>query len=149
MWAAGLDMVKEKPVFGIGRGNFASYTNMLIAHNSAVQIGGETGLVGLFLWIALIYLSVKGVVAYMRGTEDPAEKAFCVGLILSVIGYLISSMFVTLEYETFYLLLAVCAVMGRCAATAVGFGTRDIIKVGVIEVTWLIVLQAFVILYLG
>lgn len=149
MWAAGLDMIKEKPLFGIGRGNFAAYTNKLIAHNSAVQMGGETGLIGLFLWIALLYLSIKGVAAYWKGTSDPNERGFCVGLILAVVGYLVSAMFVTLEYETFYLLLAICAVMGRRAAQPVGFGMGDIVKIVGIEIVWLIILQAFVILYLG
>src|SRR4030095_629764 len=103
MWAEGLDMVKEAPVFGIGRGNFQAYTSTLIAHNSAVQMVGETGLVGLFLWVGLIYVSVKGVVAYLKSTEKPEEKTFCAALILSVIGYLLSAQFVTLEYETFYI----------------------------------------------
>lgn len=149
MWAEGLDMIKEAPVFGIGRGNFQGYTFELIAHNSAVEIGGETGLVGLFLWVGLIYVSVKGVVTYLKTTEKPEEKTFCVALLLSVIGYLISAMFVTLEYETFYLLLAVCAVMARCAPTAVELGMRDYFHIGIIVMSWIVVLQIFVTQFFG
>jgi O-antigen ligase len=149
MWAAGLDMIKGQPLLGIGRGNFAAYTNKLIAHNSAVQIGGETGLAGLFLWIALVYISFKGVLAKLNSTTDLQESSFCIALIMSLIGYLVSAMFVTLEYETFYLLLALCAAVARTAAVPISFGTRDAINVAAIQVLWLIVLQAFVISYLG
>jgi O-antigen ligase len=145
MWAEGLDMIKEAPLFGIGRGNFKAYTSWLIAHNSAVEMGGETGLVGLFLWVGLIYLSVKGTVAYLQSTEKPKEQQFCVALILSVIGYLISAMFVTLENEVIYLLLAVCAVIARCAPIPVRLETRDYLHVGAIVVAWIVVLQIFVI----
>lgn len=149
MWAEGLDMLKEAPVFGIGRGNFQTYTSFLIAHNSAVEIGGETGLVGLSLWISLIYVSVKGTVAYLKATEKPEEKDFCNALILGVIGYLISAMFVTLEYETFYLLLAVCAVVARCAPAVVHLNARDYYNISAIVVLWIIILQIFVIQYFG
>jgi hypothetical protein len=149
MWAEGLDMVKEAPVFGIGRGNFQAYTSKLIAHNSAVQIVGETGLVGLFLWVGLIYVCVKGVVAYLKSTEKPEEKTFCAALILSVIGYLLSAQFVTLEYETFYILLAVCAVIARCVQTPVHLGMSDYCHIGAIVVAWIIVLQIFVIQFFG
>ena len=149
MWAEGLDMVKEAPVFGIGRGNFQAYTSKLIAHNSAVQMVGETGLVGLFLWVGLIYVSVKGVVAYLKSTEKPAENTFCVALILSVIGYLLSAQFVTLEYETFYLLLAVCAVIARCSPTRVRLEACDYFYIGTIVVAWIVVLQIFVIHFFG
>jgi O-antigen ligase len=149
MWAEGLDMVKEAPVFGIGRGNFQAYTSMLIAHNSAVQMVGETGLVGLFLWVGLIYVSVKGAVAYLKSTEKPEEKTFCAALILSVIGYLISALFVTLEYETFYLLLAICAVIARCVPTPVHLGMRDYCHIGAIVVAWVVILQIFVIQFFG
>jgi len=149
MWAEGLDMVKEAPVFGIGRGNFQEYTSKLIAHNSAVQMGGETGLVGLFLWVGLIYVSVKGAVAYWQSTERAEEQRFCAALILSVIGYLISAMFVTLEYETFYLLLAVCAVLAHCAPTPVHLGARDYCHIGAIVVAWIVALQIFVVHFFG
>jgi O-antigen ligase len=151
MWAEGLDMVKEDPVLGIGRGNFQRYTGRLIAHNSAVQMGGETGLVGLFLWMTLIYLSIRACIDFGRSATDPADKAFATGLALSVAAYLVSAMFVTLEYETFYLLLAFCAALGRAAPqpASLGLARSDLIRIGAMEVGWIIGLQVFVIMYLG
>jgi hypothetical protein len=154
MWAAGLDMIKENPAFGVGRGNFKSHSGKhggkrLIAHNSAVEIGGETGLVGLFLWLSLIYVSIKGAVEYWKSTDDTSHKAFCTALVLGVIAYLISAMFVTLEYETFYLMLALCAVTARSTPNAVSFADRDAVKVAALEGVWLIGMQIFVIAYFG
>jgi O-antigen ligase len=148
MWAEGLDMIKENPVFGVGRGNFMAHSGkQLIAHNSAVEIGGETGLVGLFLWLSLIYMSIKGAVEYWKSTDDTSHKAFCTALVLGVIAYLISAMFVTLEYETFYLMLALCAVTARSTPNPVSFAYRDAVNVGVIQGVWLIAVQIFVIAY--
>lgn len=149
MWAEGLDMVKQDPVFGIGRGNFRAYTSKLIAHNSAVEIGGEMGLVGLFLWFAMIYVAVKSLVLAWKRTEDPKDRDFYVAMILAILGYLISAMFVTLEYETWYLLLAVCAAVGRYQPEPVRVERRDLMLVGAGVVGFLAMMQVFVILYLG
>ena len=61
MWSEGIEMIKQNPVFGIGRGNFKSYTSKLIAHSSPIEIMGETGLPGFLAWIGLIYFSFKSL----------------------------------------------------------------------------------------
>ncbi|HWL64125.1 MAG TPA: O-antigen ligase family protein [Steroidobacteraceae bacterium] len=149
MWAQGLDMVKQDPAFGIGRGNFRAYTSKLIAHNSAVEIGGEMGMVGLFIWFGMIYFAIKSLVLAWRRTEDPKERDFYVAMILSILGYLISAMFVTLEYETWYLLLAVCAAVGRYQPEPVRAEKRDLMFIGGGVVGFLVMMQVFVIFYLG
>jgi O-antigen ligase len=149
MWAEGLEMIKQNPLLGIGRGNFLDYTQKLIAHNSAVELGGETGFIGLFLWFALLYASIKGVAVYRAHTEDIKEKMFCSGLMLAIIGYIVSSLFVTLEYETLYVLLAVAAVVSRQVPDGFKLINRDYVTVGSVEIAWLIFLQLFCIMFLG
>ncbi len=149
MWAEGLDMIKEHPIIGIGRGNFQAYTGKLIAHNSAVEIMGETGLVGLFLWVALIYVSIKSILAVRAERADPRDKAFCTSMMLAIVGYIISAMFVTLEYETFYLLIAMCSALGRIAPQPIALVRRDYRTIGTIIGAALVALQVFVIVYLG
>jgi hypothetical protein len=73
----------------------------------------------------------------------------CTALVLAVIAYLVSALFVTLEYETFYLMLAFCAVTARSMPSAVSFGYRDAVNVGVLEGAGLIALQIFVIAFFG
>jgi O-antigen ligase len=115
MWAEGLEMEQQNPIFGIGKGKFHEYTSKLIAHNSAIEIMGETGLPGFFFWVALAYMNLKNLTQYISIANDVRNKLFTTALFISVIGYIISSMFVTLEYETYYMLLALCSSVGRCS----------------------------------
>ena len=149
MWAEGLEMMKQDPVFGIGRGNFQRYTGKLIAHNSAVEIGGETGLVGLFLYVALIYFSFKSALHARAHFTEPQDKDFALAAALALVGYVISMMFVTLEYETFYLLLAMCVALGRCVPEPLVPAKRDFRNIGVTLLLFLIFVQIFVIGYMG
>lgn len=60
MWIEGLEMVQFNPIFGIGKGNFGPYTGRLIAHNSGhIEIMGEMGMVGLFLWVGRLLRSAE------------------------------------------------------------------------------------------
>lgn len=149
MWSEGIEMLQHNPVFGIGKGNFQRYTSMLIAHNSSIEIMGETGFVGLFFWSGLIYMSLKNIVAYVQAEKDEINKSCVTALGLSVAGYVISSMFVTLEYETFYFLLGLCAVAGSQLAEPVRFTRTDFLKVFSICTGWVLFLKGFVMAYTG
>ena len=149
MWAEGLEMMKLNPLFGIGRGNFKAYTSKLIAHNSFVEIGGETGIVGLLIYTALVYFCLKSTLHARRHLPDQHNKDFALAAALSLMGYVISAMFVTLEYETFYLLLAMCAALGHCVPEPMAFTRRDLRSVGLIVLGFLVFMQIFVIAYLG
>ena len=59
-WAAGLDMFKESPIFGVGHREFAEHFFMT-AHNSYVLTLAETGMIGFFLFLSLIWTSTKTV----------------------------------------------------------------------------------------
>lgn len=149
MWAEGLEMMKQNPVFGIGRGNFQAYTSKLIAHNSFVEIGGETGIVGLLLYVGLIYFCLKSTLHARAHFKEPRDKDFALAAALSVVGYVVSAMFVTLEYETFYILLAGCAALGRCVPQPMELTRRDLKLIGFSVAGFLVAMQIFVISYLG
>ena len=149
MWIEGVEMVQQNPVFGIGKGNFLSYTGRLIAHNSSIEIMGETGLPGLFFWIGLIYISLKNVFSYVQESEDEGNRSYAIALGLSVIGYIISSMFVTLEYETFYFLLGLCAALGFQVKQPGQFVEKDFWRLLFITLGWVIFIKTFVMLYSG
>jgi O-antigen ligase len=148
MWAEGLDMIKSNPLLGVGRGNFAVESGKLIAHNSAIEIGGEMGVAGLMLWLLMIHFAIKSLVLASRATTVRSERDFYLAMLLAVIGYLVSAMFVTLEYETWYLLLAVCAAIGRNLPEPLPVERRDFMITGGILVAFLIFVQVFTVLYL-
>lgn len=57
-WAAGLEMIKTHPVFGVGAGQFTSHWH-ITAHNTVVVLGAEIGVVGLFFWLLLVASSLR------------------------------------------------------------------------------------------
>jgi len=147
MWAEGVEMVRYNPVFGIGKGNFLSYTSKLIAHNSAIEIMGETGAPGLFLWLGIIYMGYKTLLAGYRKSEDLRVQSYIVAIGLSIAGYLLSSMFVTLEYETFYFLLAISAAVGNTLQVSPRFAWRDLWLLGGTMMSFFIAVKLVAILY--
>lgn len=57
-WAAGLQMFKQDPLIGVGHRMFGE-NHFMAAHNSYVLAMAELGFIGLFLFVTLLYLSVK------------------------------------------------------------------------------------------
>lgn len=108
VWAQGMSMLASNPVIGVGRGNFLTYTRTIIAHNSGVELVAETGLVGFFLWVSIIVACLRAAHLRYLTCETPTDRSIVSAMAMSVLGYVISSLFVSLEYETFYLLLALC-----------------------------------------
>ena len=148
MWAKGLEMVANNPAMGIGKGNFKFYTGSLIAHNSVIETMGETGFVGLFLWIGIIYMGIKKLLCFQsQPAIDPFDRACVSAVGLSIVGYLVSAMFVTLEYETFYVLLAMSAVAGRGLPQPVRFMPKDAFVIGAMMILFGIFLKFFVMMY--
>jgi O-antigen ligase len=60
-WSKGLDLFGQSPVYGVGAGQFVEH-HYLTAHNSFVLSLAELGFVGLFLFVAMLYLCIKSLV---------------------------------------------------------------------------------------
>lgn len=147
MWIQGVEMVRYYPVFGIGRGNYEAYTGRLIAHNSALELAGETGLPGIFLWVALLFVSFKTLRVYLRRAEDPVDRSYTMALAISLAGYLVSAMFVTLEYETLYFMIGMTAAVGHQLDHPVGLDRREMMLVGFLVLGFLFAVKLFTTLY--
>lgn len=147
MWIEGIEMVQQNPVFGIGRGNFANYTGSLIAHNSAIEIMGELGLPGLFFWVGLIYMAFKTIFNSLQYEQEPTTKSYKKALTIVIIGYLANSMFVTLEYETFYFILALARSLDFEDKKRVVFEQKDFVRIGLIVLGFFAMIKIFVQIY--
>jgi putative inorganic carbon (hco3(-)) transporter len=73
-WYEGFQMLRDRPLFGVGKGNFTEY-NELTAHNSFVLAFSEMGLVGYFVWLSLIVLSAMMLRQILRTQDPPAAPA--------------------------------------------------------------------------
>jgi O-antigen ligase len=147
VWGQGLGMLSDNPIFGVGAGNFLNHTRTIIAHNSGVQIAAEMGFLGLFLWMSTIACCLRAALLRMRATQSIAEKNVLLGCMLAVMGYIVSSMFVTLEYETFYMLLALCVGNYERAVHGPAYRGRELRLSAVGVVAFLIVIKAVVTTY--
>lgn len=147
MWLKGLEMVRENPLFGIGRGNYGHYTRSLIAHNSAIENMGELGFPGLFFWIAIFYTAFRYLFLYAKSATEPINESLANATILCLVGYLISSMFVTLEYETMYFVFALAAIFGSKLENKFHFEFKDYFYVASLTFGWYFVIRVFTALY--
>ena len=147
MWFKGLEMLRWNMAFGVGKGNFAAHSGRLIAHNSGVEIMAETGAPGFLLWVGMLYMAFRNIVAARAGTEDAVTRSYLLALSLSLAGYLMSAFFVTLEYETLYFLLALAAAAGRHATSPPTFSWRDAAMVAGAALAFFILIKLIVMMY--
>ena len=64
-WATGIGMFHESPIYGVGAGAFGDH-HFLTAHNSFVLTLAELGMPGLFLFVAMVYISLKTLISGIR-----------------------------------------------------------------------------------
>ncbi len=151
LWERGLNWWREKPVLGMGKGTFASHASM-IAHSNYVEILAETGFVGFFTFISLIYFSMKGCFISMRKEAELRGSAnFSVSraALLTLAGFSATSFFVTMQLELLYVLYALCAAciaLSPEAMANVRFRMKDILMIFLIAVSlitgiWLIAVK--------
>lgn len=71
-WSAGLGMLKDNPVLGVGFNRFTEF-HELAAHNSFVHTFGELGFVGCVFFTGMFYWLFRGLLAAPPGTDkgDP------------------------------------------------------------------------------
>jgi O-antigen ligase len=154
-WRSGIDMLKMDPVFGVGKGMFTEYHH-LTAHNSHVLAFAELGLLGLYLWVAVLYMTLKPPFMVLRDfANDPrAGPARSWALVIIAMGgpLLVQMMFLSLTYHpmtwiwfgmagAFY-----NAVKNHAPEWRVKFGTMDILIIGAIAYGFLGVLPFFLLL---
>jgi O-antigen ligase len=123
---AGLEMVRDQPVFGVGAGAFKNYVDVyepipktdrvvdarrnLSAHNVPMEIWAGSGTPTL-----LLYLAFVGAVLLRlhRSRSDTHWPDLSVGLTAALLGVLVASLFHNYQYDN--LLWALCGVAASLA----------------------------------
>lgn len=139
-WKAGLSMMTHR-LFGVGVGNFEEgyviyqppFTVInenfrLTAHNAFIQIGGETGFLGLFTFFLLIFNSLKSLTRSQKFLQgiDCADKRVLSGLIdatfVSLISFSTAMFFLSQAYNwLLYFLIAFSVVFERLVGKEASF----------------------------
>jgi putative inorganic carbon (hco3(-)) transporter len=111
-----LTIMAHHPVLGIGPGNFSSYTlTWRVAHNTYTELGAETGLPGLFLFLLLLSLTMRKIrrVRTLPGYQSSEEiRLWTSALWAAMAAYMVGALFSSTEYSLFpyFMVGYVCAV---------------------------------------
>lgn len=124
-WAAGWRMFQDRPMLGVGAGNFDdAYRAYALqpfdeplghAHNVALNFGAEAGLPGMLLFAGLGLWAFGIAVAAVRRARDMAFEWSAVGALGALVGFathnLVDSLFVSGMGILFALILALALVV--------------------------------------
>lgn len=136
IWLANLDMLKDRPLFGWGYGNYRKFREPYYqrypqadhsghAHNSFLQIAVDSGLVGLTAFLAFFVVLLRtGWQAYrlLPPTAEPL-RSFALGAWLGIVGFLIGGM-TQHNFGDAEVVIVMWAVAGLLAKMSVWAGTR-------------------------
>jgi hypothetical protein len=142
LWSEGLQLLKSHPLFGVGLGRMAEYTDSQhTAHNSVVVCAAELGLVGLYFWAMFLFPTVRDALTIASTAKvGEAETTLSDGipfpvatrkieivdkvevnrtgrlLVLSLTGFLVAGWFLSRAFVlTFFLLGGVTEVVFEMA----------------------------------
>jgi O-antigen ligase len=112
-WKAGLRMIRDHPLVGVGLGEFkplvAKYASdprlSKLAHNTYLEIASELGIVCfiIYLWLLLeTYRSLRWTGQVARRCRAPLLYGVATGMQGGMIGFLVSSFFLSAEYVKFF-----------------------------------------------
>lgn len=113
-WKNGWQMMLDHPVLGVGYFNFIPYyelhypDDMLyesaqLPHNIFIQIGTDSGFIGLGLYVAIIIyaFSIMRSLSKDKNEQLSMEVSLASGFNYSLIGFLVAGQFVTVGYYPF------------------------------------------------
>lgn len=121
-----VDSVEEAihhPIFGIGAGNFGAATQTWrVTHNTYTEFAAEGGFPALFLFLAILYLSLRNLrrTRLLPTYRDKPEIRLLNGALwASLIAFAVGAVFASFEYQLFpYFMMAYTSVLYRLASEA-------------------------------
>lgn len=105
----GLEMIEEHPFLGVGYFNFVPYfkryypddvlvNKVELPHNIIIQVGTDTGGIGLAIFVALIIVALRKAHRFRAKGCERNELLIGKSANLSLIGFLVAGQFVTVTY---------------------------------------------------
>lgn len=141
VWKRGISYMLQRPVFGVGAGNFPTAEGTIspmareaarrgvkwsVAHNSYVQTGAELGVPGLLFFLLLLVTAFSSLRAVQRarwsmqpGERGPPQTQLAQALTGALIGFAVGGFFLSLaDRDLLYVLLALCAALRKVTTPA-------------------------------
>ena len=93
-WQLGFDLFSENPIFGVGYGVYRSSGFLLgDTHNIYVKILAEQGLIGISIFLLLLFcLFIKGIRLYQYGDDD-LSKGLGLGFAIAILVLSVNNIF--------------------------------------------------------
>jgi putative inorganic carbon (HCO3(-)) transporter len=119
-----LRVAATHPVLGVGMGNFHIVSiREAVTHNAYTQVAAEMGLTALVLYVLFIITPLKKLRQIENETFDGRRGSrfyyLAVGLQASLVGYMVSSFFVSVAYQWYiYYLVGYAVALQRIYETA-------------------------------
>jgi len=117
MWSAGLQSLKQSPVWGIGFRNFEAL-NVKAAHSAFVECFAELGIVGYVLWLGVLLLTLDDLRLIHASTNQEAAdlRKWARAIQVSLIAFLVGSIFLSRAYDVqLFILIGLGTVIGELA----------------------------------
>lgn len=125
LWSAGVRMVADRPLLGVGVGNFSTAYGSTYRqedsanlwwepHNNFIQSASEMGLLGLVTFVALMVVTFRenkrSRIALRAAGEDKVFlTSYMQAIDIGLIGYIVSGCFITSTYYPHLYLMAMLA----------------------------------------
>ena len=143
-WTAGWYMLWSNPIFGVGYRFFEEHFRRT-AHNSMILVGAETGLIGLYLWLGLIYLTYKHIFLFNKKIASDSilqkDKHSINGISDALAGFLATAFFLSRAYifPMYFLVGLAIAFLKTSKYEFTPFTGNDIILIALLEIGCLII----------
>lgn len=151
--ADAFSMIRRSKGLGVGMGRFADESSTgLTAHNSYLLAASETGIVGITLFMLMLYLALKVPLCLWFGKYelDADLKRWAPALAISLGGAYVGIFFLSWAYkEILYMLLGLSAALYQAARQTnpelrIAVGTREIVAVVCIALAFVPTVYAMV-----
>jgi probable O-glycosylation ligase (exosortase A-associated) len=136
VWKRGIGYMLQRPLLGVGAGNFSTAEGTIspvararttrgvkwsVAHNSYVQVAAELGVPGLILFVLMLSTTFRTLRAVQRvslpshpGERSPPPAQLAQALAGALIAYMVGGFFLSLAYrDLLYVLLALAIGLGK------------------------------------
>lgn len=108
-WVAGMEMIQSHPLLGVGKGQFTEH-HLRDSHNSYVRAGADTGFVGLYAFVGILFT----LFYFLKRPECSAEmRVYHSGFVGYFSSFAVGSIFSTRTYDIVFFVMV--AMMGACS----------------------------------
>ncbi|MEQ1729508.1 MAG: O-antigen ligase family protein [Vicinamibacterales bacterium] len=145
-WSAGLEMLKSRPVLGVGYGRYTEF-NHHVAHNSFVHVAGELGMVGAFFFTGMMYWLLRGIRTAPAGVTPGLAGDFEIwrdDLRIGSLGLFVCALFLSRQYNMVLFIWLALSASSRHVANAESSAEARELRAGVV---WALTLLGVVVVY--